>query len=270
MPPRWLTEAAIIARSSLSAELLHAPVPGPLRVVLGDQPYMRYSPGVTLIHLQEDALPSALFRRLRAGVRAVGGERLRSTYQTTFWFDFGPATSVVEQAVVSLRSLLPQKRFAGVEWWLSRMKTNRIGVDFHQDRDEKLALRGGVLRHPRFSSVLFLNRVRGGALAVTAQSPDPRNPCCAPAPLDADLAAPRPNRLVWFDGALTHGVLDARNQLATGRPQRAGEMRLAVVMNWWGSRPTDVLRFPEARVYGGLLVRHQKRDRKYGRRARMG
>ncbi|MGO8970609.1 MAG: hypothetical protein ACLQDQ_13700 [Myxococcaceae bacterium] len=225
---------------------------------------------MTLIHLQEDALPSALFRRLRAGVRAVGGERLRSTYQTTFWFDFGPATSVVEQAVVSLRSLLPQKRFAGVEWWLSRMKTNRIGVDFHQDRDEKLALRGGVLRHPRFSSVLFLNRVRGGALAVTAQSPDPRNPCCAPAPLDADLAAPRPNRLVWFDGALTHGVLDARNQLATGRPQRAGEMRLAVVMNWWGSRPTDVLRFPEARVYGGLLVRHQKRDRKYGRRARMG
>ncbi len=192
----------------------------------------------------------------------MGGERLRSTYQTTFWFDFGPATSVVEQAVLSLRQLLPTARLAGVEWWLSRMRTSRVGVDFHQDRDEQLALRGGVLRHPRFSSVLFLNRVQGGCLAVTAQSPAPENPGCAPAPLDADLVAPQPNRLVYFNGKLTHGVLNARNQLPPGRTRGAGEMRLAVVMNWWGSRPTDIPRFPEARVYAALVVGRQMAARK--------
>src|SRR5450631_869984 len=141
---------------------------------------------VSLIHIHDRALPESLFRRVSAGVRAVGGERLRSTYQTTFWCDFGRSSSVVEEALISLRPLLPERRLAGVEWWPSRMRTNRVGVDFHQDRDEVLVARRGVVRHPAFSSVLFLNRVRGGALAVTCQAPDPRNPCSVPLPLDAD------------------------------------------------------------------------------------
>ena len=212
---------------------------------------------MSLLFLHDDALPGSLFQRLRSGVRALAGERLRQTYQTTFWFDFGLPTSVVEQAVVFLRRLVPRERVRGVEWWLSRMKTNHISVDFHRDRDEKLVLRGGGLRHPRFSSVLFLNRVRGGALAVTAQEPNPRNPSCVPAPLDADLAAPRPNRFVWFDGNLTHGVLDADNQVPCRRLRRRGELRLAVVMNWWDRCPCDVPRFADARVYSGLRLTHR-------------
>jgi hypothetical protein len=43
----------------------------------------------------------------------------------------------------------------GVEWWLSRMWTHDVRVDFHRDRDERLALAGGPARHPRLSSVLF-------------------------------------------------------------------------------------------------------------------
>ena len=31
----------------------------------------------------------------------------------------------------------------GVEWWLSRMSTHDVRVDFHVDRDEKLALKTG-------------------------------------------------------------------------------------------------------------------------------
>jgi hypothetical protein len=209
---------------------------------------------VSLIHVHDGALPAPLFGRLRNRVRALGAERMRSTYQTTFWFALGRPSSVVEEAVLTLRSLLPRQPIAGVEWWLSRMKTNRVGVDFHQDRDEKLALKGTRLLHPRFSSVLFLNRVRGGALAVTAQPPDVGNPSNVPLPLEADLIAPRPNRLVWFDGSLTHGVLDGENQVPGRKQRSAGELRLTVVMNWWTRRPLGVPSFAEVGVYGALRV----------------
>jgi hypothetical protein len=209
---------------------------------------------VSLIHLQDEALPSALFRRLRRGVRALGDEHLRQTYQKTFWFDFGRPSSVVEVAIASLRPKFPNVPLAGVEWWLSRMTTDAVRVDFHRDRDEKRSLRGGSLRHPRFSSVLFLNRVRGGALAVTAQRPAPKNPCSVPMPLEADLAAPRANRLVWFAGSLTHGVLDATNQVPGSKLRPRGELRLSIVMNWWARPPTSVPTFDEAGIYAALRV----------------
>jgi hypothetical protein len=212
------------------------------------------NPPVSAVHLREGALPAALFRRVNGGVRALGGERLQSTYQTTFWFDLVRPSSIVEEAIVSLRRFLPES-FAGVEWWLSRMYTNRIRVDFHRDRDERRSLRGGAIRHPRVSSVLFLNRVRGGALAVTAQAPDPRHPCCVPLPLDAELIAPRPNRLVWFAGSLTHGVLDAANRVPQGVPRSKGELRLSVVMNWWTTRPLAVPTFADSGVYAPLRAR---------------
>ena len=207
---------------------------------------------VSLIHLQEAALPAPLFRRLRSGVRALGGEGLRNTYETTFWFDLGRPSSIVEEAIEALHSLLPRRSVAGVEWWLSRMRTTRVRVDFHQDRDEKLASSRGILQHPLYSSLLFLNRVRGGALAVTRQPPDRRNPCYVPMPLEADLVAPRANRLVWFDGRLTHGVLDAQNQIPGRRSSGAGELRLSVVMNWWMRRPSAVPSFSERGVYAAL------------------
>ena len=209
---------------------------------------------VSLVHLLDDALPGPLFRRLRSRIRALGSERMQTTYQTTFWFDFGPPTSLVEEALLLIRKLVPAGQAEGVEWWLSRMKTNRVGVDFHQDRDERLALQARVLRHPLLSSVLFLNRVRGGALAVTGQAPNARKPCCAPFPLDADLVAPRSNRLAWFNGRLTHGVLDSANQVPDGTVRREGELRLAVVMNWWRRRPTEVPRFAEVGAYASLRV----------------
>jgi hypothetical protein len=209
---------------------------------------------LSLIHIHDRALPALLFRRISAGVRALGGERLRSTFQTTFWYDFGRPSSVIEQGVISLRSLLPERRLAGVEWWLSRMRTNRVGVDFHRDRDEMLVTRKGLVRHPAFSSVLFLNRVRGGALAVTRQSPNPRNPCSVPSPLEADLTSPRPNRLVWFDGRLTHGVLDGDNQVPVRERRSSGELRLSVVMNWWTRAPVGVPTFLERGVYSRLAV----------------
>ncbi len=154
-----------------------------------------------------------------------------------------------------MRDLWLPGRFAGAEWWLSRMRTSNVQVDFHRDRDEKLALRGGRDVHPARSSVFFLNRCRGGLLAVTAEPPNPANPAMAPDVLDFDLVEPRPNRFVHFDGRMTHGVLDARNQIPGARLPREASLRLALIVNFWRRRPTAVPLFSESRAYASLRQR---------------
>lgn len=208
-----------------------------------------------LVQITEAALEPELFRRLLRSVRALGEERLRSTYQTTFWFPSGAAPSCVpELAVEALRPLVPGRRIAGAEWWLSRMRTDDVQVDFHQDRDERLALERGVIRHPVRSSVLFLNRVKGGALAVTEHPADDANPARAPRPFEADLVAPKPNRFVHFGGRLTHGVLDRENQIPGLRRPRRGALRLALVVNWWDRKPHQVPSFLAVRYYRRLRL----------------
>ncbi len=208
----------------------------------------------SLVHLTDAALAIPLFNRLVRAVRAVGTARLRRTYQTTFWFEFGAPSCLPEEVILALRTHLPRPgRIAGVEWWLSRMYTTDVQVDFHRDRDEKLALATGREIHPRISSLLFLNRVRGGALAVTREPPNPDNPALAPSRVDFDLVAPRPNRFVFFDGRLTHGVLDARNQIPGSRFSDRSRLRRALVMNWWHRQPRGIGVFRDAAVYPELL-----------------
>ncbi|MFE8602929.1 hypothetical protein [Archangium violaceum] len=223
-------------------------------------------PRAPLVHLQDHALPDADFSRLWRKVRALGTERLRQTYQTTFWFELGEPTNIVEQVILALRPRVPLRRgLAGVEWWFSRMRTTNVQVDFHQDRDEKLALRGGPLMHPRFTSLLFMNSVRGGALAVTKALPCEDNPSLAPNTDAFDLAAPRPNRFVYFRGDLTHGVLDAHNQIPTGKLPGTSRLRVTLVMNWWSQRPTDIPTFSESKVYRSLALAAPRRPTSAGR-----
>lgn len=207
-----------------------------------------------LVRRVEEALPRAQFTRLVRAVRALKAERLRATYQTTFWYPLnGKPTNCVEQAIEALRCRVPQERVVGVEWWLSRMRTTDVRVDFHQDRDEVLAQQTGALRHPVVSSILFLNSLRrGGLLAVTRALPDESNPACAPSELDWDLVSPKPNRFIWFDGQLTHGVLDANNAVPSQRLPGTGELRLTVIANWWDRRPREVPMFGESRAYRSL------------------
>ncbi len=218
------------------------------------------TPPELLVRLHEHALPEALFRRLLRAVQRVGDERLRDTYQTTFWFDLRTKpSSVVEEAALALPERIPGvERIAGVEWWLSRMSPNDVRVDFHQDRDERLALAGGPLVHPTTSSVLFLNRVKGGALAVTSEPPCEDNPALAPEHLDFDLVLPRPNRFAVFAGDRTHGVLDANNEIPTRRLPGSARRRLTIPINWWDHRPTGVPTFAEAGFYPALALRGRR------------
>ncbi len=204
------------------------------------------------LQLTDGALPPALFRKLLAAVTRLGERRLRDTYQTTFWFPKGDAPSnVVEQAIAALP---PARGSMGAEWWLSRMRTSNVQVDFHRDRDEKLAGSGGPDVHPLVSSVLFLNRCRGGLLAVTEEDPNPANPALAPDLLALDLVEPVPNRYVRFAGHLTHGVLDAENQVPGRRLPREPHLRLTIAINFWKKRPVGIPRFADRRIYSELAA----------------
>ncbi len=208
-------------------------------------------PMVTLV---DGALPARQFSKLQRAVKALGDERIRSGYQTTFWFGFEHAPSnLVERAVLTLRKNLTGP-FAGVEWWLSRMRTSNVKVDFHRDRDNALAAKTGRQAHPAMSTLLYLNTCRGGLLAVTRDAPNPKNQAMAPDRFDFDLVEPAPNRFCYFDGRLTHGVLDAKNRIPGARLPREPELRLAIAINFWKKRPMSVPTFAERSHYRALLA----------------
>lgn len=215
----------------------------------------RRAPRVTVV---EPALPAPAFRALRRRVLALGPERLRESYQTTFWYPFdAPPSNHVERAARVLLGHLPSARRArviGVEWWLSRMRTSNVKVDFHVDRDNALFDDTGRTARPVTSSVLYLTTSVGGLLAVTAAPADPRRVACAPDTDDFELVEPRPNRFAFFDGALTHGVLDARNEVPLRRLPTEPGWRVGVAVNFWHRRPRRVPTFAESPHYRGLAV----------------
>jgi len=217
-----------------------------------------------LTRIIDRALPPPLFSALRRKVVALGNERLKTTYQTTFWFPLdAEPRSVPEVCALKLKALLPPlEDVVGVEWWLSRMYTHDVRVDFHQDRDEQLALQRGKQVHPRMSSVFFLNEAEGGLLAVTAQPPQEDNPSCAPDVLDFELVRPAPNRFTFFEGSLTHGVLDADNQIPDKPLRRKTPLRLALILNWWHRVPLDARVHAETTLYPGLLLQGRSAPRR--------
>lgn len=216
----------------------------------------RKAPLVTLV---DDVLPATEYAALERDIRALGTERLVAGYQTTFWYALGtPPATRLEAAVARLIEHLPRserKRLAGVEWWLSRMRTSNVKVDFHRDRDNARFDQSGVESNPRFGSVLYLSRCRGGLLAVTEEEPNPDNPAFAPDVHDFDLVEPRPNRYAIFPGHLVHGVLDANNAIPGRRLPREPELRLAIAVNYWPARPWNVPTFADSPHYRTLLLR---------------
>ena len=189
-------------------------------------------------------------RRARAAIARLGSERVRESYFTTFWLPRGaPPANVLEEAVLDLWALARPRGCAGAEWWIGRAYTTRIPVEFHFDQDVK----GRRLRHPRVSSVLFFNSVRGGQLAVTEQVPG------APRATRLQTVAPRRNRYAVFRGDLLHGVLDARGRTPGGALKGPrGRMRVTLVVNYWDRRPTGVPTWTESGLYRLLGARTRR------------
>jgi hypothetical protein len=213
----------------------------------------RRTPHVTIV---EPALAADEFERLRRRIVSLGAERRRESYQTTFWFDLTSRPSnLVEHAVLALLPHVSAARRAnviGVEWWLSRMRTSNVKVDFHVDRDNGLFEDTGRTVRPITSSLLYLTASVGGLLAVSAKKPNPRRPACAPDTDDFDLVEPRPNRFVYFDAELTHGVLDSHNQLPLRRRPTQRSWRIGIAINLWHQRPRRVPTFADSTFYRRL------------------
>ncbi|MDP1822098.1 MAG: hypothetical protein Q8L48_02615 [Archangium sp.] len=212
-----------------------------------------------LVTIVDRALPAAEHRALKSAIVGLGRERIVAGYQTTFWYELGtPPSNRVEQAVVKLAALLPPRKrrsVTGVEWWLSRMRTSNVKVDFHRDRDNARFDETGEETHPRVSSVLYLNECRGGLLAVTREAPNPENQAFAPDVHDFDFVAPRANRFTFFEGTLTHGVLDANDEIPGRRLPTEPGLRLAIAVNFWDERPWKVPQFRESLHYRGLALK---------------
>jgi hypothetical protein len=231
-----------------------------------DSSRKRLVPPKALVTLRDSALSPKLFASLRQRVIGLKTERLRSSYQTTFWWPLeSQPLAVPELAAREVLALLPhtvKRTVVGCEWWLSRMKTSNVKVDFHVDHDIARFESTRQRVHPTVSSLLYLNRCVGGLLAVTTAQTNPHNPAHAPDQPDFDLAEPRPNRLVWFLGHLTHGVLDSHNAIPGARRAPQKHLRLAVAMNFWSHRPVATKTFAETDHYRSLaLAKSQRHSR---------
>jgi len=210
-------------------------------------------PRAPLITVVDDVLPAPLLRALTAAVDRVGP---RASYWKTFWYPLASPENVVERAIDALAPRVPGD-FSGVEWWLGRMDTRRVPLDFHHDRDLAEFEASGRVRHPAISSVLYLSTPVGGRLAVTNQRLVRRGTALTLRPEVAtrfETERPEANRFVRFDGRLLHGVLDASDAVpnAPVRRIKGNFLRISLVVNWWRRRPLDSRRWSGTRAYRAL------------------
>jgi hypothetical protein len=211
-----------------------------------------------LLYRNDSALPVRDITRLRLRVQRIGRA---ASYWKTFWHALEDRPdNIVATAVPALLDHLPSKAgISGVEWWIGRMRTTHVPLDFHHDRDVRLFEETGRIRHPRWSSVLFLSSVRGGSLLVTDQRLRRRGSELVLVPSEARRFAtvrPELNRFVVFPGDLCHGVLDAFDRVPERPlPPLPRTLRLTIVINWWTERPRGIRSWAESRAYRSLALR---------------
>lgn len=205
-------------------------------------------PGVSII---EEALSGSLFERLARGVRAVGDERIKKNYTTTFWFPREAAASnVAEESVEKLAGFVPDDvDWVGAEWWLGRLPRGKK-LRFHFDRDMTVRKQTGRFVHPLIASALYLNAFPESPMVILDQVPSNDGKARVPAkPERRKVVVPAPNRYVTFPGNLRHGVMPRENAV----PEPGDELRLSLLVNFWRKRPLPPLCFDyDGKIYPSL------------------
>ncbi|KAL1507032.1 hypothetical protein AB1Y20_007894 [Prymnesium parvum] len=127
------------------------------------------------------------------------------------------------------------------EWW-AHCRPHATGHQLHYDSDDEG--RGGV-RNPTVSSALYLSEAVGGPTLVTSQRLS--HPRLA---THGWTATPRVNRVLYFDGALLHGVVPGRGPVGAAASPR-GTRRISLMVAFWPSirersaaRPAAARPFP--------------------------
>ncbi|MCK6370862.1 MAG: hypothetical protein L6Q83_05945, partial [Gammaproteobacteria bacterium] len=150
----------------------------------------------------EKALPGELFDRLVAAVRAIGDERLKNNYTTTFWFPRGSQPrNVAEEAVVQLAKYAdPPPNCSGMEWWLGRLAYGER-LRYHFDRDMTIRSKLGQYVTPIFGSVMYLNSFPSSPTVVLNQVPSPDGRSKVPAKAEVrEVVHAVANRYLVFRG----------------------------------------------------------------------
>lgn len=208
-------------------------------------------PGVTFF---EEALPGSLFERLARAIRAVGRERIKRNYTTTFWLPLGQKpTNVAEEAALALFGLAePGSDCAGIEWWLGRLEPGQK-LRYHFDRDMTLRRQTGEFVHPIRASVFYINSFPSSPTVILDQVAGPDGDTRIPEKPErrASIEAVA-NRYSIFPGSLRHGVMPVSELAPPGE-----DLRLSFLVNYWGRRPLPPLCFdydgsiyPELREVG--------------------
>ena len=157
-------------------------------------------------------------------------------YQTTFWYPLDrEPENIFERMTRSLQPLTnPTSRVIGVEWWFSVLTTNKTPhwlLPCHFDRNDLAEKDINKIKHPQFSSVLFMNSVPYGELVITDQILTKKG--IHPAqPQNMRFIQPGKNLYAVFPGNLYHGVLGRM-----WRPAQTSKLRLAMAVNWWTEKP---------------------------------
>ena len=144
------------------------------------------------------------------------------------------------------------------EWW-AHCRPHTAGHQMHFDSDDEG--KGGVIRHPICSAVVFVTGGVGGPTLVTNQTEKSKRLADA-----GWLVGPREGRICVFDGNMLHGVLPGRGICpahANDAEESAEPRRITLMIAFWrdvetrgsaggekGSFPKGSARpFPDPRAY---------------------
>lgn len=181
----------------------------------------------------DTALPPALFEAISA--MALGLSEGPNP-KGTFWQDLGtPAHTVIAVAASRLfRLVAATKECAGVEWWV-RLRPADVPMGFHFDKDESLIRLTGRMRHPAYSSVLYLTDAGGPTIVVDQSVSSDGRKLRPPKAVLGVLSEPRRNGFLVFPGQLRHAVVagERLDQHGTKSVKRG-----SLLMNWWPERPS--------------------------------
>ena len=190
-----------------------------------------FEPGITSAEfeaLYHTFPPDHFVQLLREGFRF---------YHTTFWYPLSrDPENIFETIVCSLKAhAAPPSKVTGIEWWFSVLLTNKTPqwlLPCHFDRSDITESDLSKVRHPEYSSVLFLNAVPYGELVVTDQVLTPKG-ISPTEPNTMQFILPSRNLYAVFPGHLYHGVIGRM-----WRPRADTMMRISMAVNYWDRKPS--------------------------------
>lgn len=189
-----------------------------------------------------NVLPHDLWKRLSSL------EHQPNTEEYSYWLPIKdgklPAPrSIVEQAINYIyenRMPCSTQDFVGVEWWIHNRDPTTY-MSMHFDKDEGFFVRNQVLRHPKLSSVYYVNDKGGPTLVVDQWCTHDNKKLIPKEPLRGIATNPRNNQILFFPGDRLHGVLPAEPQFKRVGGAFVRDLahesviggRITLLMNWW-------------------------------------